>query len=803
MMNIARQRAELEATNEIVEAKVLKRTAELQASEARKTAIMDSALDCIMSIDSEGRITEVNPAAAATFGYSSDEILGKELAEMIIPPALREAHRRGMADFLSTGEGPVIGRRLEVTAMRADGAEFPAELAVSRVNYLGSPIFTAYLRDLSDRKRTEEHVRILSSAVEQSPLSIIITDLHGEIEYVNAKLTHSTGYTQEELEGKPISTLAADETAPEDLARISEAIRGGEWRGIFRTRRKDGELLWESVSIRPIRDSSGKPTHNISVAEDITERLEMEAALRLSEERFRVAAESSGDSIYEWDLHTDAITVFGGSQQKFADSDWKTLRTGQQFLELLHAGDRERVRSALLRSIRTAARFSEEYRVLGPDGEIQHWADRGAALRDKEGQPYMWIGVCKDVTEEKKVERANADLAAIVECADAAIIRKDLDNKVITWNRGAERMYGYSAEEAIGQTMAAVVPPDRASEDAAVKEKVRRGESVNHLETIRLTKSGEPIHVLMTISPIQDRSDIVTGIALVAWDITQIKQLEGRLAQAQKLESIGQLAAGIAHEINTPIQYIGDNAKFLEDAFRDLVKFAGAREGLGDSPGSVPSALEGLTQEALDEGLFEYLQGEVPKATAQLLEGVDHVARIVRAMKDFSHPGPVEKMPIDINRAIESTILVSKNEWKYVAEVTTDLDQEMPPVPCLAGELNQVILNLIVNAAHAISDVVKNTGAKGAIHIATRKDGPCVEIRVSDTGCGIPEAIQTKVFDPFFTTKPVGKGTGQGLAIAHSVIVQKHNGTIQLESKPGTGTTFVIQLPLACELEVA
>jgi signal transduction histidine kinase len=172
-------------------------------------------------------------------------------------------------------------------------------------------------------------------------------------------------------------------------------------------------------------------------------------------------------------------------------------------------------------------------------------------------------------------------------------------------------------------------------------------------------------------------------------------------------------------------------------------------------------------------------------------------------MKEFSHPGPVERMPVDINRAIESTILVCKSEWKYVAEVTTDLDDELPPVPCLAGEFNQVILNLIVNAAHAIADVNKDSGGKGSIHISTRKDGPCVEIRVSDTGCGIPETIQSKVFDPFFTTKPVGKGTGQGLAIAHSVIVQKHNGTIQFESEPGSGTTFVIQLPLDHEGEAA
>jgi signal transduction histidine kinase len=194
---------------------------------------------------------------------------------------------------------------------------------------------------------------------------------------------------------------------------------------------------------------------------------------------------------------------------------------------------------------------------------------------------------------------------------------------------------------------------------------------------------------------------------------------------------------------------------------------------------------------------LSYLRAEVPSAIQQLLEGVDHVAGIVRAMKEFSHPGRGEKMPLDINRAIESTILVSRNEWKYVADVTTDFDRELPLVPCLAGEFNQVILNLIINAAHAISEVVGDTGRKGTVHIGTRQGDGWVEVRVSDTGIGIPEAIQPLIFDPFFTTKPVGKGTGQGLAIAHSVIVKKHGGSIKVESAPGAGARFAIRLPCA------
>ncbi len=279
----------------------------------------------------------------------------------------------------------------------------------------------------------------------------------------------------------------------------------------------------------------------------------------------------------------------------------------------------------------------------------------------------------------------------------------------------------------------------------------------------------------------------------VDFDISEMKKLQSELAQAQKLQSVGQLAAGVAHEINTPIQYIGDNGKFLQEATRDLIAFWDAQR---EAP-ALPSPA------GLDERTLDFLRSEVPKATSQLLDGVDQVARIVRAMKEFSHPGPIEMSASDLNRAIENTILVCKSEWKYVAEVTTELDPDLPPVPCIVGEFNQVILNLIVNAAQAIADVVRQTGEKGGIHISTRKRDLVVEVRIADTGGGIPEPIQSKVFDPFFTTKPVGKGTGQGLAIAHNVIVQKHSGSLTFESQPGRGTTFLIQLPLAREWQTA
>ena len=276
-------------------------------------------------------------------------------------------------------------------------------------------------------------------------------------------------------------------------------------------------------------------------------------------------------------------------------------------------------------------------------------------------------------------------------------------------------------------------------------------------------------------------------------------QIQMQLNQAQKLESIGQLAAGIAHEINTPMQYIGDNTHFVRDSLRDMAPVLENHRQL----------LEAFKQNAVTEGMIEealqaikkadldYLTTEMPRAIEQSLSGVDRVISIVRAMKEFSHPGLESKVATDLNHSIESTIVVARNEWKYSTDLETDFDPAMPLVSCFPGEINQVILNLIINAVHAIEEAqAERNGGKGKITVQTRALPDKVEVRVSDTGKGIPEAIRLKIFDSFFTTKKVGKGTGQGLALAHSVIVKKHGGSISFETKMGVGTTFIVQLPL-------
>lgn len=273
---------------------------------------------------------------------------------------------------------------------------------------------------------------------------------------------------------------------------------------------------------------------------------------------------------------------------------------------------------------------------------------------------------------------------------------------------------------------------------------------------------------------------------------------QARLLHAQKLESVGQLAAGIAHEINTPAQFIGSNIEFLEDSFIDVRNLVDILQQVvrGIADGSATAEAGREAEELLTELDWDYLKEEIPTAIRQSREGIRRVTTIVQAMKEFSHPGCKEKAFHDLNRIIETTITVASNEWKYCAEIKTRLDRNLPQVFCLADEIGQVFLNILINAAHAIASKYRDTTEKGLIAISTRHYPEHVEVCIEDNGVGIPESIQGRVFDPFFTTKSVGKGTGQGLAISHDVIEKKHNGSISLTSEVGKGTVFTIHLPI-------
>ena len=405
---------------------------------------------------------------------------------------------------------------------------------------------------------------------------------------------------------------------------------------------------------------------------------------------------------------------------------------------------------------------------------------------------------------EKRLQQQRQDMAqleAVMKLAADGIITVSEEGVVGSFNEAAARIFGYAPDEVIGQDVALLAPaPNSQRDHEHLTQYLNLGKASvarRPHEVIGKRKDGTlfPLEIAVSVVPL-DSGRVLTGIFR---DIGDRRRLESQLVQAQKMQSVGHLAAGIAHEINTPTQFVGDNTRFLDDAFRDLApllaichKLCKAAEG-----GSLPQQLLADVVAAATAADMEYLIDEIPKAISQSLEGVERVAKIVRSMKDFSHPGGEAKQAVDLNRALESTLTVCRNEWKYVAEAATAFDPDLPLVTCLPGECNQVFLNLIINAAHAIGGKLAGTSTeKGVITVITRRDGDWAEIRIGDNGTGIPEEFRAKIFDPFFTTKEVGRGTGQGLAIAHSVITEKHGGTIHFETEIGRGTTFVVRLPI-------
>jgi signal transduction histidine kinase/HAMP domain-containing protein len=287
---------------------------------------------------------------------------------------------------------------------------------------------------------------------------------------------------------------------------------------------------------------------------------------------------------------------------------------------------------------------------------------------------------------------------------------------------------------------------------------------------------------------------ILRGLML---DITEMRRAGREQAAAQKLASVGRLAAGVAHEINTPVQFVSDNVQFLRTSMTDLSTVVRAHRELQETvnAGGDVSAAARRAADIEKQVDLEYILENVPPAVDSSIDGLGRISTIVRSMKEFAHPDQAQKTFADINNAIRSTLVIAHNEYKYVADIDTQYG-DLPPVQCHLGEINQVVLNLLVNASHAIADAIKDGPGRGKLTVGTRLDGDMVEISIADTGAGIPEAIRDRIFDPFFTTKEVGKGTGQGLALAHNVIVVKHGGTLRFETECEKGTTFFIRLPV-------
>jgi len=563
---LKQETAELGEANQRLQGEIAKReemAASLSESEEKFRTLAGSAQDAFVMLDVEDRIIFWNRAAIGMFGYTEQAISGKKFHDHIVPERFRAAHQQRFDHFRAAGTGPIVGKPIEMAALRRDGTEFQVELSVATVTL---------------RQR------------------------------------------------------------------------------------------W--VAIVVIRD--------------ITGRLRAQETLQRSEERLNLVLDAAQMGVWDKDLVTGKLSRSLIHDQIFGYDTFQEHWDNEIMLEHIVPEDRERRRKELSPTGCPTV-INSEYRIIRAGDHALRWIQiQGKLYFDEKGNPIRRAGIIVDITDRKLAEQEQ-------------------------------------------------------------------------------------------------------------------QSMDAQSSLSQKLESVGRLASGVAHEINTPMQFITDNTQFLKRAVTSLTEVLGAYRAVNETiaSGNKPDEALALARAAEETNEMEYLLSEIPRTFDETMSGLQRVTHIIKSLKEFSHPNTTAKHPADLNKAIATTIAVSRHEWKYVAEVVTELDPDLPMIPLCIDEMNQVMLNLIVNAAHAIGDAIKLRGeAKGVITIRTKQDGDSVLVDVADNGTGIPESAQSHIFEPFFTTKGVGKGTGQGLAIIRTIVLKNHGGTISFTTAPGKGTTFHIRLPM-------
>jgi PAS domain S-box-containing protein len=651
---------------------------------------------------------------------------------------------------------------------------------------------------------SEERFRV---AFEQSAIGMAMISLRGgRFLHVNQALCDFLGYTREELLAREIMSVSHPGNVPPSPVLVAQ-LANGEYNGEQIERRlcrKDGAVVWALVSLSLVRDEQGRYTYSAVQFKDITERKTAEEAQQRAEVFARAVMDNIDDLVMV--IGTDRKWHYASASHLAGLGYMPSELVGQDVFCTLHADERSPVESAMQQTLRAGRAPIIVVRRIHKDGTTRHFEARASLVRGLCGNLDGILVVSRAIDDrllaEQKLREASAETELFLQSIPSILIGLDAEGRITRWNQSAAQIFHLSSGQVLGLPIHNCgikwLNPEMAAEVA----RWLQTESPYRCEDLAYELDKDRRYIGFSVRRIQCDANGRPRFIITGADVTDRRALEEHLRQAQKLEAIGQLAAGIAHEINTPTQYVGDNTRFLQDSWEgiaNLLQFSQSMRQQAEAGCVAKELLEKFDSTAAECDL-EYLLKEVPHAIEQSLDGVQRVAKIVKAMKDFSHPGSQEKRAIDINKAIESTVSVARHEWKYVATVVTDFHKELPLVPCLIGEFNQVILNLIINAAHAIAAAAaEGLREKGTITIRTYSHDEWAEIAVEDTGTGIPENLRSRIFEPFFTTKPVGQGTGQGLALAHSVIVKRHQGQIWFETEVGRGTTFFLRLPLQAQ----
>ena len=679
---------------------------------------------------------------------------------------------------------------LELEMRRSDGTPLWCRLVGQAVDPAApdnGAIWT--VEDITERKRAEQElhrINQLQTAILENSTAGIAFVRNRIFEWVNSRMLEVFGLTLDQAQGAPTRIIYPDDEAYRKVADTYPLLLQGQKSSVeLELRKGDGTLFWcrlEGKAVNPAAPDEGV----IWTAEDFTDRKRAEEALAR-----RIVALTRPLDANEGISFDDLFDIrdIQRIQDEFADAtgvasvitrpDGTPITVPSHFCRLCNDIIRktDKGRANCYRSDAALGRRCDTGPTVQPCLSGGLW-DAGASIDVGGTHIANWlIGQVRDSTQTEEKMRSYAREIGVDEEVFLAAFREVPSMSRQQFDQIARLLFT-TARQLSTMAYQNIQQSRFIADRQRAEEELRQHR--DHLEDVVKTRTAE----------LQDRNGQLIK------EMLERKRMELHLLHAQKMESIGQLAAGIAHEINTPIQFVGDNLQFLNSSIQDLLALLNL---YGKLKASLPPGSTGLLadlDQAERKADLDFLRTEMPKALAQSSEGVQRVTKIVRAMKEFSHPASEAMSSVDLNRAIETTATIARNEWKYVATLSTDLAPDLPLVPCYPGDINQVLLNLIVNAAHAIEQAHKEEGAAaGRIVVSTRFDTDSVEIRVADNGIGISPSNQSKIFTPFFTTKEVGKGTGQGLTITYNIVTRKHHGTIRFETQEGVGTTFIVTLP--------
>ncbi len=793
-------------------ARALDAESRLQIESALRRAIEASVPAGIAVADLEGRQTYVSPAFCEMVGWTEKELVGARAPFVYWPPEEAEAIGRAF-EFAARGEAPESG--FEFRFQRRSGDRFEVLIRARPLHLNGGEIagWVASVVDMAGQKRIErlraaEHdvARALATsrsagAVADKVLGILCERLGWEagalwrLEPGGAALHCASVWRKPEATGDRFESATRElqiergvglpgrvwdqgafawvpNTAAEaDFLRGATAASAG-LKSAFSFPLTVGERLVGTIEVFG-RNASPPDAALLDTAAAIGSQIghfidarQTEEALRGREVLYRTIVETANEGV--WLIDGSARTVFVNRRLTEMLGYAPDEMLGRTVFEFCFPQDVRTVADRIAVNMRGASE-QFDFRFRKKNGEELMTLASTSPMRDTDGRISGALGLFSDVTDRKREEDAVYRLAAIVESSEDAIIGKNLEGTIETWNSAAERLYGYTAAEAIGKSITMLAPPDRADEEPAILKRLQRGERVEHFETVRVRKDGRSLHVSMTISPIRDRSGRIRGASNVTRDITEQRAFESQWREMQKLESLGVLAGGIAHDFNNLLVGIMGNASLALDVL---------------PPGS----------DARD-----MIQG--------ILQASERAANLTRQLLAYSGRGRFVVQTMELATLIEEIIALIQTSIPRTVRLTLDLDPDTPPIEADVTQIHQLIMNLVINAAEAIAR------EPGSVVLRTRRHlldvpmrwgeldlppGAYAAIIVEDTGCGIDEATRARIFDPFFTTKFTGRGLGLAAALG---IVRGHRGAIRVDSVVGAGSTFTVLLPAAMRVE--